>query len=382
MENKKNSLDNAFFLLGWTIFIVSYILLKQTELMYMFDTSSIYQFVKVVIIIIFLSKMIFIDKYSKKKLLCYFAILSLIFINSIYIDNNTLFFTILVALSADNVDFKKFIKYDIKIRILLLILIVCLSLMGVLPNFTKFINGSLKQGFGFLHPNTLCFFTITILLEIMYITKKINLKYILFNILILYLLTTFCFSRTSVLSYIVVFIADIILRNKEKVFNKKIIRKIFCLLPIIISIFSLLVVIGYGNGNKISREMDVAFTERIKSGYVFYKQYGITLLGNKIETIGTRAALFTGQKANIFDMGFLRLLIAYGAIISSIIVILLCFLQKNILKRKNYKLLLLSSFFILTGFAENNVYNIIMNFTLIFIPNIFSINYKKEGDIK
>ena len=381
---EKKKLANKFFLFGWVIFMISYVLLKQTELMYMYNTSSIYQYVKFLIIIIFLIKIIFIDKYSRKKLFCYFVIFTFIFVNAIKVDNNTLFFSILIALSADNIDFEKFIKTDIKIRILLLITIVGLSLLGVFPNFMRYINGTLKQGFGFLHPNILCFFIITILLEIMYLTKKISFRYIFANILIIYLLTVYCFSRTSVYSFIVIFIANILIKNKERFFNNKLIKRMICLLPLLLSIFSLLVVIGYGNGNKISIDMDHAFTERIKSSYVFYKNYGITLLGNRIETIGTRAALYTGQKTNIFDMGYFRLLIGYGFIIALIVVVLLCLLQKKILNKKDYKLLLISTFFILTGFAENNIYNIIMNFTLICIPYILNKNNEiinKVGDV-
>ena len=327
-------------------------------------------------------KMILVDKYSLKKLLCYCIILAFLFMNAMKTDNNTLFFSVLVALSADNIDFEKFIKIDIKIRILLVVTIVSLSLMGILPNFTRLINGSLKHGFGFLHPNILCFFVITILLELLYITKKITFKYIVFNVFIIYLLTMFCFSRTSVYSFIFIFIVNIILKNKEKILERKFIKKIVCLLPLLLTILSLVLIIGYGKGNTISRKMDIIFTERIKAGYTFYKDYGIKILGNKIETIGTRAALFVGHKTNIFDMGYLRLLVGYGLIIAAIMIILLCLLQKSILKKKDYKLLLISTFFILTGFAENNIYNIIMNFTLICIPYIYYKKNKKVGEKK
>ena len=167
MENIKNKarLDNIFFLVGWSIYIISYILLKQTELMYMYNISSIYQVVKLVIIVIFSFKLILIDRYSIKKLIVYYIIIAFSFINALTIDNNTLFFTVLVALSADNVDFEKFIKKDMIIRIFLVIIIVSLSLIGILPNFSRYINGSLKNAFGFSHPNVLCFFVITILLD-------------------------------------------------------------------------------------------------------------------------------------------------------------------------------------------------------------------------
>ena len=374
----KINLSNTLFILGWSIYLISYVLFKQTEIMYMYNTSSVYQIINILSISIFLVKIFFIDKYSKNKLLYYGIIMLFVLVNAILVDNNTLFFSILIALSADNVDFKKFIKVDIKVRILLVLGIVGMSLLGFLPNFTKFINGSLKQAYGFTHPNILCFFVITILLELMFINKKINFKYLVINILVIYLLTIFCFSKTSVYAYILIFIINIFMKNKEKFFNKKIIKFIFILLPLLISIFSFIVIIGYDKGNEISRKMDVALTERIRAGYNFYSNYGIKLFGNKIETVVTREALSTGKTSNIFDMGYLRLIINYGSIVAFMVISLLCALQKSILKNKEYKLLLISTFFIIIGFTENNLYNIIMNFVLIYIPFIFRTKNKNN----
>lgn len=380
---KKNkiiiSLSNFLFILGWSIYLISYILFKQTEITYMYNVSFVYQLIKVLVVFIFLAKLVFVDKYSKYKLVFYFIALFFLFLDAILIDNNTLFFSTLIALSAYNVDFDKIVKVDVKVRILLLLSVIGMSLLGVLPNFAKFINGSFKQAFGFTHPNVLCFFVITILLEFMFINKKNNLKYIIINIVVIYLLTVFCFSRTSVFAYVLIFIVNIIVKNKEKFFNERIVKFTFILLPLLITLFTFIVIIGYGKGNEISRIMDIVLTERIKTGYNFYNDYGIHLFGNEIKTVVTREALSLGVKTNIFDMGYLRLIINYGILVSIIVISLLCALQKSILKNKEYKLLLISTFFIITGFAENNLFNIIMNFTLIYIPVMFRPQKKTDS---
>ena len=373
----RTSLATKIFILGWGIYLISYTFLKQSELMYMYDTSRIFQYLKVILTVIFSIKMIFIDKYSRNKITLYFAIISLMFLNSILIDNNTLFFSTLIALSAGNIDFKRFIKFDIKARTLILLSIIGASLLGYLPNYTRLINGSVKQAFGFTHPNILCFYAITILLELMYLVKKNSLKYIIVNCAAIYALTYFCFSKTSIYSFILIFMINIIIKNKEKLFNKKIARLLAITLPLVLTLLSVITIIGYGQGNEVSKKIDIATTERIRAGYRFYETYGIKLFGNKIETVGTRMALYTNQKINIFDMGYLRLLVNYGAITAAITIVLLCALQADIIRRKEYKLLLISTFFIITGFAENNVYNIIMNFTLIYIPFMFEIPNNK-----
>jgi hypothetical protein len=364
--------SNLLFYISWFIFLASYFLLQQSEIMYMYDVADIYKVIKVVFILILALKMTIVDKYDLKKCILYFVVLGLLFLNSTNVESDMVFFTVLVAFSAHKIDFDKFLKYDIKIRIFFIALIIFLCLIGALPNFTREINGTFKQSFGFSHPNVLCLNVVTVLLEYMYLNKKNSFKYIIINVIATLLLMHFCNARTSIYAYIIIFILNLIIRNKEKVFSNKLIKICMCILPIMMLGLSFYFVEQYKYGNQTIIKLDEIVTTRISNGYSFYNDYGITAFGSKIETVGTRKAELTGAKVRILDMGYLRLAINNGIVVCLIFVLLLCANQFLIYKQKNYKLLLFSLFFIIIGLFETNIYNIAFNVCLIQFINLFS----------
>lgn len=347
--------------------MTSYILLTASELHYIFDTTIAMKVIKLLVITIFLFKVCFVDKYTFKKIAAYLLIILGAFINSLYIDSNEVFFTILVLLSTANIDFRKFVKIDLAIRIILVTLIVASCLIGLLPNFAKLVNGSFKQALGFTHPNVLCFFIITILLELMYLKRKITAKYIAINVLALVFMYLICYSRTAVCVYAAIFILDILIRNKEKIFNKRIVKIFIMLLPIILTVLSFVAIIEYGHGSVIMKKINQVSTTRISNGYKYYSNYGVSLFGSKISTVGTRKSLLTGEDISILDMGYLKLAIANGVLITVAFLLILYFQLKNVANRKEYELLIICIFFIISGLSETNIYNIAMNFSLVAI---------------
>ena len=338
--------------------------------MYLYNLSNIYKIMKAICLLIIIFKMVCVDKYSFKKIVLYFLILLVSFYNSIRIGSDIVFLTLLFILAAENVDFSKFVRIDFTIRALLVAFIIILCLLNFLPNFTKMINGSFKQAFGFTHPNILGTNVIILMLENMYLNKKITFKYVFINILVIAFLSFFCNARTSIYTYFLIILLDILIKDKEKIFNIKLLRKVLCVLPIIMLISSMLLIKEYNKHNNIVIELDKVFTTRISWGSFFYNSYGIKLFGAKIETIGTRQALTLGKQSQIFDMGFLRLAVNNGIFTCLIFTVLLCVYQQRIYKSKNYKLLLINVFFIILGLLENNMYNISYNFALIGFMNI------------
>jgi len=375
--NRKLKIDNFLFFIGWFIFVTSHTLLKMSEISYLINGSSIYKYLKLVVISIFAFKIFFADKYNLKKIVIYLVLIIISFVNSILIDNATIFFIILVILAASNINFKNLINFDMKLKIFLLILLLFLSFFGILPNYSSEINGNFKQAFGFLHPNMFCFYVITILLEYMYICKKNDFKYIFINFVIVFILYNVCLARTAIYTYIIVFFVNILIIHKDKIFNNKFIKLFLIILPVLITILSVYAVIQYGNHNQLMRDLNKIFTTRISNGYNFYEKYGINLFGNKIETISTREAMLNGSGSKILDMGYLNLLISYGYIVSFVFIYLLCSFQKNLIEKKDYRLLLICTFFIISGFAETSIFNIAINFSI--IP---FINFSKIGKTK
>lgn len=364
-SHREVKLSEFVFFLGWALFLTSYTFLSASEVRYLLDVTLLYKIIKAIIATIFVLKIIFLDKNTYKRIIVYSFIVILLLINSLFIDNNTLFFTVLVILSAKNIDYKRFVQNDLRIRIALVVLIMSLSALGILPNFTRIINGSVKQAFGFVHPNVLCFYIITILLELLFLRKKINARLVIVNIVAILFMILFCYSRTAVLTYVVIVAIDIIVNKKTKYIANKIVRFIIVALPILLAIFSFYSVIKYGEGDNTMKYINKVSTTRISNGYKYYKEYGISLYGKKIETNSTRSALADGGDIRILDMGYLRIGIENGAIILVLFVLLLCLLLRGAINEKQFSLVLICLFYIVTGLTETNLYNIAINISLL-----------------
>lgn len=376
--NRRIKTSDFLFFLGWTIYLVSYTMLKLSEINIMFDESFMYKATCLIAGIIFFIKIVFVDKHNIKKILLYLLLIAIFLLNAYYSKSESLLFVLLVILSSNNIDFNKFVKYDMKIRIIMFLFIFMLFSIDLLPNFTRYINGSFKQSFGFAHPNILCIYVVTILLENLYLNKKISVGFVFGNIITLVLLYIYCNSRTSIYTYILIFIIYIFVKNKDKIFNNRIVKLCLCSLPIILFMISFLCIDLYGKNNQFVKELNKVLTTRISSGYRFYNNYGISMFGTKIKTVSTRTALLNNTSIDTLDMGYVRIAINNGLIISLIVIVLFVVMQKRAIEIKDYKFLLICTFFVITGFAENNFTNIVFNFSLASIFYILDYNNKNK----
>ena len=74
--------------------------------------------------------------------------------------------------------------------------------------------------------------------------------------------------------------------------------------------------------NGIIGELNTFFSGRIGEMYIFYNQYGITLFGQTIYTIGIKDAIILGQKWTGLDTSYLNYTLRYGIIFMSFISIM------------------------------------------------------------
>lgn len=125
--------------------------------------------------------------------------------------------------------------------------------------------------------------------------------------------------------------------------------------------------------------LNSVFTTRIKSGYVFLRDYGTSFFGKEIETIGTRQALLIGEETKILDMGYLHLAINNGVIILILFLIMLTIIQIYAIKKNNLPLLLCNTYFIILGFTETYIYIVAFNFVLIAFFYLIKQDFNKKS---
>lgn len=379
MENKKINFSNFFYFMAWIIYVISYMFLKQSEFTFIIDNGNIYKFIQVIVAFILMFKIIFIDKNNFKRLLFY-SILSSIFLISAYVTKyEFLLLMFLFVIGSRNIDFRRFLKLDILIKTLILILIVSASLLNVIPNFTKVVEGVTKYAFGFYHPNTLGLYITTILLEYVYLKKcKLKLIHYIIFIFVMCIIFLVCKSRASVYLFLFILGFIFILNFNKGIYNNKFFKSIMVLLPIFMVLIGFIFINLYQNKEPLGYKIDRVLTSRVKNATKFMTKYEVNLFGNELKIINTRESIIKGVPQKILDMGYIRLLLNNGAIILLLILLSQMFLQYYAVKNRKNNLLAVNSYFIILGLVETYVYIVAFNFILVLLMSCIDENRKKE----
>ena len=193
-------------------------------------------------------------KINKKRLIPIFllAIVSAIYV-IFYQDVNFLisFLLMLICLKKNDASFIKSFFYS---SIILFLSVIVLNILGILEphNMVRYIDGkrTIRYSLGFIHPNNVFMFYLPIVLCGYYLYKN-SVKYIVIISVCSIILYKLSLCRTGF--YCVCLL--LILSFFKKYLDKKNIKCIFKLLPIILTIFSIFVAIEYGYSidNNISK---------------------------------------------------------------------------------------------------------------------------------
>ena len=122
-----------------------------------------------------------INRLSKKELIISLIIFAVSFISWRISTNPTFFILYLLVLNSKDIDLKKLIVKDYKIKLIFLLIIIILYYLGYTNSFvTHRSNGILRSSMGFAHPNIFGSYVFSIYCEYIYIHfKKIKSSYLL-----------------------------------------------------------------------------------------------------------------------------------------------------------------------------------------------------------
>jgi hypothetical protein len=263
------------------------------------------------------------------------------------------------------IDAEELVRVDIAVKIFVLGTVLFMCFIGYLPNYTKLINGSYKQGFGFSHPNGLAGITFIILLEWMYIRyKKIKIWEYVLIIVFASAVWNVAASRTNAYTFILIFVCLILSKVFPKLFKSKIVINFLALLPLIITIVSFGLIRLYEKGNAYVLAINEILTRRITHASLLLDRYGVSMFGQYVNTRGTRSVDYSSDALFSVDMLYIAVPIKYGVFILALLVIGYFFFIKRSAAKGNYKLVLMATYFIIMGFAETYLYRLQYNFTL------------------
>ena len=352
-------------------------LCEKSEIYKIINFGQIYFYIEIFVMLLLSFKLLFIDKISFKRATIYLLLIFIFVVNAKIINSKLLVFCLLFVLNANYIDYKDFLKKDLILKSLLLLFIISLCLFNVIPDVIQTTNGVVKHSLGFRHPNFLCPYIITLIIEYICLKDGIHKKigYIFIGILlsILYFITR---SRTSLLAFLIAFLIYIVLKNNNKIIDNKIVKRCINLFPICLVLINFILIYLYSIDFPFINSLNELLSGRIKFGYTFLSDYNMTFFGQNITLVDIRTAKLNGLVPKVLDMAFIHLLLKNGIIIFLVFVFSISTIQYFSVKKKNYELILANIFFILTALSEVYIYNVALNFVLILFLSLS--NNKRE----
>ena len=278
---------------------------------------------------------------------------------------NHLFYLLVVFLGVWNVDIKKVLWADFAARLFLTLFIIAGTLLGAIENYVTYRMGSpqLRYSLGFNHPNTLASLAMSLVLEEAWLTRRrLSVPYtlvLLIGVVPLYLLTL---NRTAI-ALIAAFplLLPWAFRRRPLRKGARIAWMLFPLLVIGFSITAMLLC----QRVLLFREFDLLMSNRFWNSLKVYRQYGISLLGQRVQLLSVRLARVQHESPILLDVAYLRTLIQAGPVILLFYAALyISAFRKASLAQDRYSILVYM-LFMLYGMFESGFNNVYMNFTLL-----------------
>lgn len=290
-----------------------------------------------------------------------------------------IFFTGLFILAAKDLDERQFFRYDLKLKIIIMFSVFILYFLGFASTGIMIRDdGTIRNSFGFAHPNVLGLFLFSISCDIFYLNYgKFRVIHYLIILSLFFITLYICDSRSAQICIVLLLIFSF---TGEKLKNKRFLNTVFINFPIILFVISLVLAIIYPIKANFIITLDNLFSTRIRRASEFLNYYGVNLFGNYFKFYGQWSK---GYYLTTLDNAYMHILIHYG------IFTLLIFLKsfKSLLKytrdSKNYSIYFITITFLIYGLMERHIMEIEYNSAVICLGTVIykslkNINMKKE----
>lgn len=260
------------------------------------------------------------------------------------------------------IDFRKFIAFDMKLKIIWTALIILMCKAGIIRNFADYFNGTFKQSLGFQHPNTFAMFCFIILLEWLFLRYQ-NGKFIeMLAVPAVWLVVMkIAPARTTGFTFLGVYFLFLVARYFPGLYKSKIVRWGLTMVGSVVAVVSVLLTELYIANNKFALKMNEIMTNRIQFQALYWKTYPVRLFGGKIDT--------SSEVLVILDSGYIRCILTYGIVLSALLCVFFSVLTYRALKNGHTGVALMVTFFLLMGFAETAMLRLVMNVTFLAVFN-------------
>lgn len=296
---KKSNVLRIFYFIG-------FLLLQMSSICVNVRFISNYLFVvKFISLFILLFCCIINVKASKLTFNKIFMIIILFFVGivSYYITDDIIFLELFILLFASmSFEFNEIVKVDFVCKLLVMIFVLICNKMGYAQSdFIVTRDGNtIRNAFGFYHPNTFGMYVMMIFLDYLYLNKERKIR----NIILAFVVAIFIHytSDTRSAIYCIIGISSLLLFEKSliKIVQIKPVKFILNNLYLILLCFSIVTTLLYCLKTDFSIQLNQFFSNRLYLQSIFWKNYKLSLFGNEMIYNYT------------LDNGYIKLLLNYG----------------------------------------------------------------------
>lgn len=305
---------------------------------------------------------------SKKEFYTYVGIMLLALVTSVYNNNYGLFKLVLFAGAIKWVNFKKIVKFDLIVRIFLVIFVYLLCRAGIATDEVFFYNGIARHSLGFTNPNALGVAVYIIACDIVYLAgNEINFKHISVLAFIAWWLYYIARSRTAVTAIALLIILALIYKLFPRIYQTKGVKAFFICSPFAFAILTYLCVKGLDSGHQIAQLINVIMSNRGKAVLTATRMLTPKLLGQPIgQTL--EHSLDNAYGFIWYDLGILISLLMLYATVKGMI---------RYFKTNNIMLCIIMFVFLAYGISEHLW--LFVDYNIFMLAWCFNVNVSDES---
>ncbi len=348
--------NELLFFAGYFIYSLATVVIGNS---YLFGENRLFYFeIFMYLSGIILSVSVLFARYQRKEFVTRLIIGIFIFFIGVHIHLMELGIMAVLLIASGRIDYRKIVNACIFNNIFFLLIVVIPALIGWIPNDIYQHEGTIAYGLGFAYYSNVPFsvFMITMLSYWMVDKKKENLVLAVSFIANL-LCYIFCTVRLVFICYLIFLALIFIFRKIKKIkiekWNLYAVRSMFPFATILIIALSFL-----KEHFSVLQILDKFLNYRLDFNVKGFDLYGLSLFGQKIETVAESWDENYVNQYFYIDCGYINSLISYGVILFCIIILLYIFLSEYSLKQKDTKLLIIC--IIICGFSMIN--NLLFSF--------------------
>lgn len=332
---------------------------------------------KLIVVLIFLTVLFQNQIYKIREIVLVVIIFSITVISYLLSKDNIILKVVMLIIASKDIELKKFIKFDLVIKVIFCCMIIIFSQIGVSGNYIILrADGTIRQSLGFTHPNALAAYWLSICCDYVYLSLNRNKMIKLFSCTIItFIIGRITDSRTVIICVYLMII--LFFYNTYLNLNNKTAKRFIVFLPYLLFILSILSAYLYKSSDFI-KNIDHLLSKRIYYTEQYIQKYDIKLFGQEIETVSTVQSRLLNISPQILDNSYIVLLLKFGMILLVGGCLLLSLRLRLSYRERDKLLIIILIIFMISGLFESWLIKINYNPFLLSFSSL--IYYKRKID--